>query len=340
MGMRLDALPIDIKARIDGNGYLLDEPVIARVGFQEYRNKDGSIRVEFRPRSEVFKPESLAAFAGIPVTLGHKWVTTDQAKSLVVGAISSPAREDGIAVRAGISIFEQNAIAKAMSKEFAQLSVGYRQDLIERKGWGNDDGEYVWQDEQPECPEGWKPFDALQTNIRPNHVALCRKGRAGIAKLNLDECDIIADEQNRPEAKIVKITLDEVEFEVEEPVAQHIARLEAELDSAKQALEGVPAQIEEAINAAKAEEAARAELVSKAEKFGVKCDALENDEIKRQVIAKAFPGKDTENMDSAHLDAYFDVADGMAAQREEVKTIDSTDVAQKSRKHPPLKGRK
>ncbi|WP_404852932.1 DUF2213 domain-containing protein, partial [Escherichia coli] len=35
-------------------------------------------------------------------------------------------------------------------------------------------------------PSDWVRFDALQTEIKVNHVALVYHGRAGVAKLNFD----------------------------------------------------------------------------------------------------------------------------------------------------------
>ena len=66
-------------SRRDPEGYLLCLNVpVARTGYQEYwpeelglaPSKPGLVSV-FRPESEVFAPEALASFEGMPVTDGH-----------------------------------------------------------------------------------------------------------------------------------------------------------------------------------------------------------------------------------------------------------------------------
>ncbi len=53
-----------VKARFDENGFLVDTPIVARVGVQTYYLPDGTERREFRPASEVFKHDSLAQLSG------------------------------------------------------------------------------------------------------------------------------------------------------------------------------------------------------------------------------------------------------------------------------------
>ena len=69
---------VKIKAHFDEHGFLVDRPVVARIGAQTYKTPFGD-RVEFRPASEVFDPESLATYAGKPVTVGHVTVTPENA---------------------------------------------------------------------------------------------------------------------------------------------------------------------------------------------------------------------------------------------------------------------
>ncbi|QAX92037.1 major capsid protein [Shigella phage vB_SsoS_008] len=59
---------VKIKAHFDDNGFLVDRPIVARIGAQVYTSHGD--RVEFRPASEVFKQDSLQSFAGKPITVG------------------------------------------------------------------------------------------------------------------------------------------------------------------------------------------------------------------------------------------------------------------------------
>lgn len=42
-----------IRAAVTDEGFLVDSPVVGRVGIQLYENADGTVRREFRPPEEV-----------------------------------------------------------------------------------------------------------------------------------------------------------------------------------------------------------------------------------------------------------------------------------------------
>ena len=74
----------EIKATRTDEGYLVDTPIVGRVGIQLYKNADGTIRRELRPAEEVFHVDSLKSFAGKPVTDEHPGepVTAKNAKQI------------------------------------------------------------------------------------------------------------------------------------------------------------------------------------------------------------------------------------------------------------------
>ena len=72
-----------ISAKNDENGFLVDRPIVSRIGLQIYQTPNGERR-EFRPASEVFKADSLQSFSGKPVTLGHVTVTPENAEEVVM----------------------------------------------------------------------------------------------------------------------------------------------------------------------------------------------------------------------------------------------------------------
>ena len=80
--------------RRTADGYLVADVLCARMGCQEYDGADlglidaGMVQV-FRPESVVFSKDSMATFAGKPVTVGHpdEPVTADTWKALAVGDI-------------------------------------------------------------------------------------------------------------------------------------------------------------------------------------------------------------------------------------------------------------
>ena len=336
---------VQVKAKIDEHGFLVDRPIVARIGLQVYKTTFGERR-EFRPASEVFKADSLATFSGKPITIGHVTVTPENAKEVVVGACAGAGVPNGIGVEVPLSIYDKRAIQSAKEKQTAELSVGYTSVDIDKPGWGNNaTGEYFFDEDMP---EGWKSdsddwvrFDAVQTNISVNHIAMVFKGRAGIAKLNLDseqEFPYHDEEFSNKEDEVmtVKIKLDgAVEFDVPKEVADHINAinakadeatakadtLEAERDALKAKVDGIPAQIEAAVAQAKADAGAHAELVAVAGEAGVKCDGLDAKAIKVAYV-KEVTGADIAEKTDAYIDAAFDLAknsDKMAAQRKAIK---------------------
>jgi hypothetical protein len=331
----------EVKAKVDENGFLVDEPIVARVGLQIYQTPTGERR-EFRPADEVFKADSLSTYQGKPITLGHVTVNADNAKDVVVGACSGAGKADGIGVRVPLTIYDKKSIEQAKAGVAGELSVGYTTTDIEQPGWGNEStGEYVFKKDSPEQPEGWVEFDAVQTNIRVNHIAMVYKGRAGIAKLRLDgEQESPYNDTvnlNKEDNEMFKIKMDGVEVEVSAEVKTHIEKLdgaiaeaktkadtlEAERDALKEKVDGIDAKIAEAVEAAKADMEALAELKAEAVIAGVKCDGLDAKGIKVAYV-KEVAGKDVSEKSDAYIDAAFDFAkeDGMAEARKATTIVE------------------
>lgn len=161
-------------------GYLIDHPVVTRIGIFEYHNPDGSVRKEFRPPEEVFSDDSLASYVGKPVIITHDagYVTKDNVTDEEIGTILEPGYRDGDKVRAKIVIHDVDSMKESGLKE---LSLGYNLDI------DNTPGEY-----------NGEHYDAVQRNIRINHLALVAEARAGdSARLNIDSKDRSANSTNK-----------------------------------------------------------------------------------------------------------------------------------------------
>ena len=343
-----------VKARFDENGFLVDTPIVARVGVQTYYLPDGTERREFRPASEVFKPDSLASYQGKPITLGHVFVNSDNAKEVVVGAVSGPAMREDSNVIVPLTIYDKESIEKAKNGIAGELSVGYSTVDVESRGWGsNETGEYKLDGEyqsQDEIPSDWVRFDALQTEIKVNHVALVYKGRAQVAKLNFDAqqenpytTDVDINKEDKQE--MIKIKLDGAqEFEVAPEIASHIEALNAKADTAiaerdalKAKVDAMPAEIEVAVAKAKADADALAALVAVAAEAGVKADGLDAKGIKIAYV-KEVSGLDVSEKSDAYIDAAFDIAkesDKMAEVRKATTASDKSDSAVEPKKLDP-----
>lgn len=348
--MRYDSTKL--KARFDENGFLVDTPVVARIGVQSYYMPDGSERREFRPASEVFKADSLSSYQGKPITLGHVFVNVDNAKQVVVGSVSGSAMRQDSNVVVPLTVYDKESIEKAKSGLAGELSVGYSTVDVESPGWGSNetgdyklDGEY---DSQDDIPSDWVRFDALQTNIIVNHVAMVYRGRAGVAKLNMDAeqenpyTDSV-DSTKEDVKEMVKIKLDgATEFEIAPEVAAHIESIkkdgadmkakadamEAERDAMKAKVDAMPAEIEKAVKAAKADADELAKLVAVAAEVGVKADGMDAKAIKVAYV-KQVSGLEVAEKSDAYIDAAFDIAkdsDKMAEVRKATVASDKADA--------------
>lgn len=342
------------KATIDENGFLVDTPVVARLGVQVYYTEDGRTVREFRPAEEVFKDESLASYQGKPMTLDHVFVNSENAKEVVVGSVTGKAEPLGSSVVAPIVVYDNTAIQEAMAGNAKELSVGYSAILDETPGWGDPiTGEYVLKSDgdQFDAPEGWQEFDAIQRDIKVNHLAMVYRGRAGIAKLNMDgeqenpyTTDVDINKEDKQEMT-VKIKLDGAkEFEVAPEIASHIEALNAKADTAiaerdalKAKVDAMPAEIEAAVAKAKADADALAALVSVAAEAGVKADGLDAKGIKVAYV-KEISGLDVSEKSDAYIDAAFDIAkesDKMAEVRKATTASDKSDSAEEPKKLDP-----
>lgn len=146
------------------DGTLVAEARLTRSGVFTYRNADGTTRREYRPPDQVFDSKSLASFKLVPLTNNHPPVmlTADNARQYSVGAVGQDIRRDGDHVVATIAVHDAATIAD-MQRGKTQVSNGYDCDLVDAPGIS---------------PEGER-YDAVQTNIVGNHVAIVDSARAG-----------------------------------------------------------------------------------------------------------------------------------------------------------------
>ena len=182
MALRIDRGRIG-EARIDHNGTLVVSGALTRTGVFTYKHvhRDGSRYVtrELRHPDDVFAPESVASFIQVPVTDEHPaagCVTPETHRRLSVGNVGDTIRRDGDFMRAELFVRDQRTIDKVVGRDQRpkrELSCGYHADVVEEAG--------EYQGER---------YDRRQTNIRGNHVALVRAGRAGPeVALTLDSAD-------------------------------------------------------------------------------------------------------------------------------------------------------
>ncbi len=153
-------------SRREPEGYLLCLNVpVARTGTQDYLPEElglpsgpGVISV-FRPETEVFAPETMASFEGMPVTNDHPpdGVDIENIRRLQMGHAHSVRRgtgEESDLLLADLIITDERLIDAILSGK-REISCGYTYELSE------ENGQYI------------------QRKIRGNHIAVVDAGRAG-----------------------------------------------------------------------------------------------------------------------------------------------------------------
>lgn len=215
-----DRLSIPTEREYSDEGFLIVPARISRTGIQEYlavemgltdRDPSEIIRV-FRPEEEVFSEKSLKSFENKPVTDNHPpgLLNAKNAKEFTVGHAIGDVKRDGMFVSTTIHVTDAEAIAKIESGK-VELSNGYTSDIVWTPGV---------------TPTG-ESFDAIQRNIKGNHIAIVERGRAGPACRVADNLPITGDI-----VIMAKITIDGVDYEVSDQAAQAVSKLHQRVSDA------------------------------------------------------------------------------------------------------------
>lgn len=331
------------KASKTPQGFLRADATITRTGVFSYRLPDGKVRKELRLPEEVFKQDALDSFAGMPVTDEHppKMLTAENAGDYARGHLGDDVKRAGDHVVTKMLVTDAGLIAKMEAGEKRQLSCGYACELDETPG------EY-----------GGEKYDAVQRDIRGNHVAVVKVGRAGpSARVHMDAAEMVEDEEGqRGDAAGAnmneKVVISGVTYEVSAQVAQALAaqnkshadalaRETARADAASAELAKSEKARKDAEDGFDARVKSRAELLAVAAKHGVeKADAMSDRDVKLAVCEKLECKLDAEKAKSdAYLDASYDIVvrgagkSAMGKVREQAgegARADSADAAKKA----------
>lgn len=326
-----DAAPVEATRKTQ-DGYLVTTARSVRTGIQLYRGSevgkaDMDIVRVYRPEEEVFAADSLQSFSHAPVTMDHpaEAVTGDNWRALAVGEVSTAAKRDGEWVALPLILKDAAAIS-AVEAGKRELSAGYTCTL----------------DWTPGIAQDGQVYDAVQRQIRINHLAVVDRARAGSQARIGDGADIWGvspvlpqDGKERPmgDKPLKTVTVDGLSIEVTDQGAQVIAKLQQQLSDAATArtkadadhaaaiaakdteLGKKDAEIEtlkaKAFDEAKLDQlvADRADIVSRAKTIApdLKTDGVKNAEIKRQAVAAKF-GDEAKVKDKSddYVSALFD----------------------------------
>lgn len=225
---RTDRMPAQKMRRLD-NGFVRFDMTVSRSGILIYRFDDGSEWREYRPASEAFDTESIESLAGVPLTNDHPPVllNSSNTKEYMVGYTGDRVNIEGDFVAAVGTLTDADAIA-VMEAGKQEISAGYELEL----------------DFTPGVFEG-EHYDAIQKNIRYNHVALVDRGRAGPgARVKMDSAEsaertyrfdsfMSADDiRNKKGQSMKTISIDGVDYKVSEELETALLKkLRANADS-------------------------------------------------------------------------------------------------------------
>jgi hypothetical protein len=304
---RFDAgLPTKKAIRLD-NGHLKVPATLGRVGVLEYHEPDGSVRRELRLPEEVFAPESLSSLELVPVTFGHPktargFVDSGTTSKHAVGVVGERFdHADNVTLQGVVLVHDAKTIAD-VEHGIRELSPGYTAQLEHKPGVFNG-----------------QPYEFIQRNIRYNHVAIVRAGRAGSSvRLHVDEAD---------EDSMIKIKINGVEFEAPEQTVQAftaeqgkqasaLSAAQAKIDSLDAELKKEREQrLDEATVAQRVREGidARLKLERTASAIlgaGVKLDELDDRAVQEKVIVKVTPSfaDKLKDKDATYVAHAFDFA--------------------------------
>ncbi|MDX0548535.1 DUF2213 domain-containing protein [Sinorhizobium medicae] len=317
--------------RRTANGYLVADVRTARTGIQLYAGHEvGRPEMQvvtiYRPEEQVFDKASLGSYAHKPVTNDHpdEAVTADNWKALSVGQIGDEVAREGEFVRIPLIVMDAAAI-KAIDEGKRELSAGYTCDL-------------AW--EPGTTPAGEK-YDAIQKDIRINHVAIVQRGRAGsearigdgAGKWGVSPVNTQIADERIPKMDLRKILVDGLTVETTDQGAQAITKLQKDLESSAAKFADAEKAHQTALAAKDAEMAkkdaeidalkgkilsdadldkrvqARADLITKAHTIAkdVKTEGLSDAAIRKAVVVAKLGDAAVADKSEAYIDARFDM---------------------------------
>jgi hypothetical protein len=215
-----DRLPISSTMRRTREGFLVSDVRAARVGIQQYlgsevgRPQMDVVRV-FRPEGEVFHHDAMSSFSSLTLTVDHppeKGINSRNWKKYAVGFTGEDVARDGGFLRVPLILKDEAAITDVVSGK-RELSFGYTCDI----------------DFTPGRTEDGQEYDAVQRNLRGNHLAIVSTGRAGSDCRLGDTAE--TDEGGPSMADLKTILIDGIPVDVNDKAAAVIDTLQKRVDA-------------------------------------------------------------------------------------------------------------
>lgn len=309
------------------NGYLVGDVRCARTGIQQYLGVElGLPSMEvihvYRSPEEVFNKDSLASYPHKPMTSDHPVddVTAENWKQFAGGDLGDEVLRDGEFVKVSFKMMDAGLIKDYRAGK-REVSMGYTAEIEFTDGV---------------TPDG-EAYQAIQKNIRINHIALVDQGRAG------HDCRIGDDAKNWGTSPITKVLgdrnvdlktliVDGLTVETTEQGLASVNKIADAKNEAVKALNDAKAAHETAINAKDAELAAkdaeidtlkaaklsdadidalvqaRSDLLAKAKSVAdADYAGMADSEIKKAAVVAKLGDAAIEGKTEAYIDARFDI---------------------------------
>jgi uncharacterized protein len=197
------------------DGFLRAKVSIAKTGVFSYLHADGKIIKEAKLPEELFSQTTLDSLKGVPVTNEHPPVNDSNGlinqtnySKYVRGSLGEIVVLDGDHIVTTETIYDAELIKQLKNGEKREVSIGFETDVEFTSG--------VYKGQR---------YDAVQRNIKINHLAHVKNGRAGESvKVHLDSVNTdYAIMQGEVNDMIVRI--DGKDIEVSEEVYKEIESL-------------------------------------------------------------------------------------------------------------------
>lgn len=262
------------------DGRVIVDAHLTRIGVFPYMTATGSVRRELRLPEDVFARDSLDSFVSIPVTNDHPPNGLLDASNMMAhakGWSGEKVTQDDDHVRATLTIADSETIDD-LKRGKVQVSNGYSCDLEMSSGVHPKFGKY----------------DAIQRNIRGNHIAIVDSGRAGpSARIRMDGAAMVGDDDREMSNRWTAdqesrqhMTHNPDHEDVMADKDETISALNAQLKDQTKRVDSLSGELETATKCADTAEgkleAANKEVESLKVQLGSRTDAVESESVKRE----------------------------------------------------------
>ncbi len=220
----LDFAPFSKLDSRDANGFMRVSATVTAPGVYAYV-RDGKLRHELKPESEIFASLHMESVHGAVVTDEHPpgavAVTPENSSKLQRGHSMSPPTRSAAGLDVDLVVTDAKLIEAAESKRKTGVSLGMRNTFDHTPG--------VWK-----APDGsMHPYEVIQTNMVTNHIAIVSTPRVTSAQLHLDSLEQDGPQETNTMENQSTLTIDGADFKIDANVASivraHLGRKDVEL---------------------------------------------------------------------------------------------------------------